>query len=108
MSSQCIDQLRALAHHQIASSMLHQLTLLIGRFDPNEPHGRPSNRLTDRGRVSGVVLVALDVSLDVLRWHSDLVAEPRQFACPMVRRGTGLYADKALTTTVSLPSMPWT
>ena len=57
---------------------------------------RPSNRLTDRGRVSGVVLVALDVSLDVLRWHqSDLVAEPRQFACPMVRRGTGFYADKA-------------
>jgi len=76
--------------------MLHQLTLLIGRFDPNEPHGRPPNRLTDRGRVSGVVLVALDLSLDVLRWHqSHLVAEPRQFACPMVRRGTGFYADKA-------------
>src|SRR6476659_10070856 len=103
--------------------MLHQLTLLLGRFDPNEPHGRPPNRFTDRGRVSGVVLVALDVSLDVLRWHqSDLVAEPRQFACPMAqasmptRHGARLSKNAInfprrscfLTTTVSLPSMPWT
>src|SRR5580704_9280873 len=45
---------------------------------------------------SRIVLVALDVSLHVLRRHqTNLVTELRQLTCPVVRGGTGLHADKA-------------
>ena len=40
---QCVNQLRALAHQQIARAMLHQLPLLLLRLD-----GRTSYRLADR------------------------------------------------------------
>jgi hypothetical protein len=47
-------------------------------------------------RVGGIVLIALDVSLHILRWHqTDLVTQLRQRARPMVRRGIGLHADQA-------------
>ncbi len=76
--------------------MQHQLALLLGRLNPHETHGRAPHRLTDCLRVGGIVLIALDVSLHILRWHqTDLVAQLRQLARPMVRRGTGLHADQA-------------
>jgi hypothetical protein len=96
MRPQCIDQLGTLAHQQIARSMLHQPALLLGRLDPHKAYGRTSDRLADRLGVGGIVLVALDVSLYILRRHqTNLVTELRQLACPMVRRGTGLHADEA-------------
>src|SRR6266403_5549985 len=76
--------------------MQHQLALLLGRLNPHETHGRAPHRLTDCLRVGGIVLIALDVSLHILRWRqTDLVAQLRQLARPMVRRGTGLHADQA-------------
>ena len=83
MRPQCIDQLGTLAHQQIARSMLHQPALLLGRLDPHKAYGRTSDRLADRLGVGGIVLVALDVSLYILRRHqTNLVTELRQLACP--------------------------
>jgi hypothetical protein len=91
-----IDHLGPLPHQKIACPMQHQPALLLGRFDLYEPHGRPPNRLADRLGVGSIVLVALNVSLHVLRWHQPhLVAKLRQFTRPLMRRGAGLHADEA-------------
>ena len=96
MRPQGIDQLGPLAHQQIACSMLHQLTLLLGRLDRYEPHGWTPHRLADRLGVGGIVLVALDVGLHILRRHqTNLMPELRQLARPIMRRGASLHADQA-------------
>ena len=75
MCPQGIDQLGALAHQQIAYSMLHQPALLLGRFDHYKPHGWAPDRFADRLGVGGIVFVAFDVGLYILRRHqSNLVA----------------------------------
>ena len=48
MRPQGVDDLGALAYQHIARATLHQLTLLFGRFDPHEAHGRSPNRFADR------------------------------------------------------------
>ena len=96
MRPQGIDHLGPLAHQQIARPMQHQLALLLGRFDLHKTHGRTSYRLADRLGVGGIVLVALDVGLHVLRRHQPhLVAKLREFTRPIMGRGAGLHADKA-------------
>jgi len=93
---QSIDHLGPLTHQQIAHAMQHQPALLLGRFGLHETHGRASDRLADRLGVGGIVLVALDVGLHVLRRHqTNPVTELRQLAGPIVRRGAGLHADEA-------------
>jgi hypothetical protein len=77
--------------------MLHQPALLLGRLRPHKSHRRPANRLADCLRVRRIVLVALDVRLHVFRRHQpNLVAELRQLACPVVRRGTGFHANQTV------------
>ena len=84
------------AHQQIAYSMLHQPALLLGRFDRDEPHGWAPDRFADRLGVGGIVLVALDVGLHILRRHQpNLMPELRQFTRPIMCRGAGFHADKA-------------
>ena len=96
MRPQGIDQLGALAHQQIAHSMLHQPALLLGRLDRDEPHGRAPDRFADRLGVGGIVLVALDVGLYILRRHQpNLMPELRQLTRPIMCRGAGFHADKA-------------
>ena len=76
--------------------MQHQLTLLLDRFDLHKSHGRPPYRLADRLGVGGIILIALDVGLHVLRRHQPhLVAKLREFTCPIVRCRAGLHAHKA-------------
>ena len=76
--------------------MQHQTALLLRRFDLHEAHGRPSHRLTDRLGVSGIVLVALDVGLHVLRRHQPhLMTEFRQFTRPIMGRCAGFHANQA-------------
>jgi hypothetical protein len=88
-------QLGSLAHQQIACPMLHQSSLLLGRLDPYEPHGWPPHRLADRLSISGIVLVALDVGLHILRRHqAHLMPKLRQLARPIMRRGASFHADK--------------
>src|SRR5271165_5000847 len=96
MRPHSIDQLGALAHQQVAYAMLHQSTLLLRRLDRNEPNGWTPHCLADSLGVGGIVFVALDVSLYILRRHQpNLVAELRQLTCPIMRRGTGFHTDKA-------------
>ena len=92
----CIDQLRALAHQQIARPVQHQHGLLIGGLDGHEPHGRSRHRLADGSRVGSIVLAALDVRLHVARRHqTHIVPERLELARPMVRCGAGFHADQA-------------
>src|SRR5262249_22264574 len=51
--------------------------------------------LANRFRIGGIVLVALDVRLHVLRWHqSHLVAKRAQLPRPVVRRRARLQANQ--------------
>src|SRR5512140_1791946 len=96
MRPQSIDQLGPLPHQQIAYPMLHQLALLLGRFDHYKPHGWAPDRFADSLGIGGIVLVALDVGLYILRRHQpNLMPELRQLTRPMMRRGTGFHADEA-------------
>ena len=53
------------------------------------------HRFADRLGVGGIILVALDVGLHILRRHQpDLMPELRQLARPIMRRGASLHADK--------------
>jgi hypothetical protein len=62
----------------------------------NKTHGRTSHRLTDRLGVSGIILVALDVGLDILRRHQPyLVAKLREFTRPIMGRRASFHANKA-------------
>src|SRR5712671_74964 len=91
-----IDHRGLLTDEQVARAVQHQAALLLRSLGRHEPHGRAPHRLTDCLRVGGIVLMALDVGLHILRWHqTDLMAQLGQLACPMVRRGTGLHADQA-------------
>ncbi len=93
---QSIDQLGPLPHQKVTRAMQHQLPLLLDRFDLHKTHGRPPHRLADRLGIGGIVLVALDVGLHVLRRHQPhLMAKLREFTRPIVRRGAGLHADLA-------------
>jgi hypothetical protein len=76
--------------------VLHKPALLLGRLDLHKTHRGAANRLADRLGVGRIVLVALDVSLHVLRRHqTNLMTELRQLTRSVVRRGTGLHADQA-------------
>src|SRR5262249_26302901 len=75
MRPQGIDHLSPLPDQQIARAMLHQLTLLLGRFDPDKTHGGAANRLADRPDVGRVILVALNISLHILRRHHHINRE---------------------------------
>ena len=76
--------------------MHHQNRLLLRRLHRDEPHRRPQHRFANRLGIRRIILVALNVSLDVLRRHQpDLMAQRRNRPCPIVRRRTCLHADKA-------------
>ena len=76
--------------------MLHQPALSLSRLDRDEPHGWAPDRFADRLSVGGIVLVALDVGLYILRRHHlNLVAQLRQLARPIMCRGAGFHADEA-------------
>ena len=80
----------------MARAMERQTALLLGRLGRDEPHVRPGDRLADRFRVSGIVLLPLDVGLHVGRRHqAHGVAERLELTRPMVRRGTGFDTDQA-------------
>jgi hypothetical protein len=57
-------------------------------------HRRALNRLANRFRIGGIVLVALDVRIHVLRRHQPhLMAQRAQLARPVVRRRTFFQPD---------------
>src|SRR5262245_1422001 len=96
MRSDRVRQHRALTDQKLAAAMQHQCRLLLLRLRRHEPHRRSCNRLADGGRVVGVVLAALEISLHVARWHQPhCVAKCLKLTAPMVCGWTRLNADQA-------------
>src|SRR5215467_10174395 len=86
-----VGKLRAAADQPVTRACQHQCSLLLGGLYRHESHRRPAHGFADRLRISGVILVPLDVWLDVLRRHqNDLVPQRSQLARPIMRRPTGL------------------
>jgi hypothetical protein len=72
-----------------------QHSLLFSTFDRYKSHRWPLYCFADRLSIGRVVLLALDVGLDELRWHEPyLMSERRDLATPIVRRVTGLNANE--------------
>src|SRR4030095_4086498 len=67
----------------------------VSRLDRHKAHRRAPNLLANRFGIGGIVLVALDVRLHVLRRHqSHLVAKRAQLPPPVVRRRARLQANQ--------------
>ena len=95
-----IDQHRTLLDQQIAHpehprvKPEDQRRLLLDRFDRYKPHGRAARRFANRLGIDRVVLAALHVGFDVLRWHQQhLVPQAAQPPRPVVRGAACLDAD---------------
>jgi hypothetical protein len=96
VSTDCIDHRGLLADEELACAMEHQATLLFGRLGLDKPHVGPGHRFTDGLGVSGIVLLPLDIGLYVAwRHQAHGMPERLELARPMMRRGTGLDANKA-------------
>jgi len=68
---------RSAANERLLAATMQQLTcLLLCRLNRHKSHGRAPNRLANRFRIGGVVLVALDVRFTYC------VMNPRRFRCP--------------------------
>src|SRR5262244_4161251 len=94
MPAQSVHQTRTLAYQPLAATVQQHGSLLVSRLDRHKAHRRAPNRLADRFRIGGIVLVALDVRLHVLRRHqSHLVAKRPQLPPPVVRRRARLQAN---------------
>src|SRR6202008_4043349 len=95
MPAQSVHQTRTLAHQPLPATVQQHSSLLVSRLDRHKAHRRALNRLADRFRIGGIVLVALDVRLHVLRRHqSHLVAKRAQLPPPVVRRRARLQANR--------------
>jgi hypothetical protein len=58
MCPQRIHQHRALAHQLLAATMQRRRRRLLRRLDRHKSHGRARNRLANRFRIGGIVLIA--------------------------------------------------
>src|SRR5262249_4328470 len=69
MPAQTVTQPRTLAPQPLPATVQQHGSLLVSRLDRHKAHRRAPNRLADRFGIGGIVLVALDVRLHVLRRH---------------------------------------
>ena len=77
-------------------AMKGQTALLLGRLGRHEPHVWSGDRLANRFRVGGIILLSLHIGLHVGRRHqAHGVAKRLKFARPMMRGRAGLDANKA-------------
>ena len=98
MAAQRVHGHRSLLDHERAGLVQHQHGLLVGALDRDEPHIGPRHRLSDRRRIVGVVLAALEVGLDVSRRHQNhLVSQRPELTRPMVRRSASFHPDPGRT-----------
>jgi hypothetical protein len=75
-----------LTDEEMARPVEHEAALLLDRLGRHEPHVGSRDRLANRLRVRGVVLLPLDVGLHIGRRHqSHCMPQRLQFARPMVR-----------------------
>src|SRR5215472_353295 len=95
MPAQSVHQTRTLAYQPLPATVQQHGSLLVSRLDRHKAHRRALNRLADRFRIGGIVPVALDVRLHLLRrHHSNLVAKRAQLPRPIVRRRARLQANQ--------------
>jgi hypothetical protein len=74
--------------------MQHQATLLFRRLGLDEPHIGPCDCFADGLRVSGIILLPLDVGLHIGRRHQTHgMAKRLELTRPMMRCGAGLDPD---------------
>ena len=64
-----IDHRGLVADEQMTRAMERQTALLLGRLGRDEPHVRPGDRLADRLRVRGIVLLPFNIGLHLGRRH---------------------------------------
>src|SRR5215471_1675748 len=95
MPAQSVHQTRTLAHQPLPATVQQHGSLLVSRLDRHKAHRRALNRLADRFRIGGIMLIALDVRLHILRRHqSHLVVKRAQLPRPVVRRRARLQANQ--------------
>src|SRR6516225_2277612 len=95
MPAQSVHQTRTLAYQPLPAAVQQHGSLLVSRLDRHKAHRRALNSLADRFRIGGIMLVALDVRLHVLRRHQPhLVAKRAQLPPPVVRRRARLQANQ--------------
>src|SRR5918998_721898 len=104
MTAERVNQLRALPDQKIPRPEQHGARLLSLGLNRDKAHRRPTCSLSDRFRVSGIVLLALDERFDVGGWdQSNLMPEvtdgsPQWCALPQASMATtqrGCSAKKA-------------
>src|SRR3954451_8875502 len=96
MTAQCVDQLRALPDQKIPRPEQHGARLLSLGLNRNKAHRRSTGSLSDRFRVSRIVLLTLDERFDVDGWdQSNLMPEVTDGSPPVVRTPTGFHGDDA-------------
>ena len=94
MTTQRIDQLRALADQKVPCPEKHGARLLFLRLDGDEAHGRPACRLRNRFRIRRVVLLAFDKRLDVRgRDQANFMPGVADSPTPVVGAPAGLHGD---------------
>src|SRR5262249_273813 len=94
MSAQSVHQTRTLAHQPLPATVQKHGSLLVRRLDRHKTHRRAPNSLANRFRIGGIVLIALDVRLHVLRRHQPhLVSKRTQLARPVMARRTCFQPD---------------
>src|SRR4051794_5847697 len=96
MTPERVYQLRALPDQKIPRPEQHGARLLFLALNRDKAHRRSTCSLSDRFRVSRIVLLALDERFDVGRWdQSNLMPEVTDGPPPMVRASTGFQGDDA-------------
>src|SRR3954464_127162 len=96
MTAERIDQLRALPDQKIPRPEQHGVRLLSLALNRDKAHRRSTGRLSDRFRVSRIILLALDERFDVDGWdQSNLMPEVPDGSPPVVRAPTGFHGDDA-------------
>jgi hypothetical protein len=94
MCPQRVHQHRALTHQLLTATMQQRRRLLLCRLDRHKSHRRALNSLANRFGIGGIVLIALDVRLHVLRRHQPhLMAQRAELARPVMRRCTRFQTD---------------
>src|SRR3954467_10710388 len=96
MTAERVYQLRALPDQKIPRPEQHGARLLSLGLNRDKAHRRSTGSLSDRFRVGGIVLLALDERFDVDGWdQSNLMPEVPDGSPPVVRAPTGFHGDDA-------------
>src|SRR3954451_9335525 len=96
MTPERVNQLRALPDQKIPRPEQHRARLLPLGLNRDKAHRRPTCSLSDRFRISCIVLLTLDEGFDIGGWdQSNLMPEIPDGSPPVMRTPTGFQGDNA-------------